>query len=583
MAEYTLHADGDNKALRDAIFKATPKAIEQMRTMSQKFKGTTDIDTCKNIYNFLKTNIRYLADGNHQKVKLPSALLREKVGDCKSFSLFTAAILQNLNIPWHYVLSSYTNDPTPQHIYVVCDSGIIIDAVWIAFNQEKKPNFRYKHKVNNDDMRISYIAGIPAKRKTIFGCSTNCRCTPCRTRVGTNGIRGTSTMFSGDNRMLGTESKFMGIGRTGVDWLKAATGREASFGESTEYFLKNRTLAPARFVIEQLIKNNGGGIASFLYNAWLGDKTITLENGKKYDEEYQAYYKMQRPYYNLLDKPAFTFTSEELGKMASKFTPSENTNQAFNPYQRGGTSTGMTPIQALTPARYKEYLAYNAKRDAQVKEFNSLMNKKKEELNALYPEPREIGPSTDKSRQKYRDIELIWFWQLGGSPDDFNNAVKEGNTKSPRGKAANYMLMKAAAGNLGAKDIGLILRGFISAFGGDKFGLGDKGTYVVTITGMRKKNIGIGMTAEAIVTAYVVPISKGLLAIMPILGALGVFGKADEETQSGETIDQNAVPNDFDPKGGGGNGGGDEEGGDNTKMLIILAAVAAGGFLLLNK
>jgi hypothetical protein len=390
-------------------------------------------------------------------------------------------------------------------------------------------------------------------------------------------------MFSGDNRMLGTESKFMGIGRTGVDWLKAATGREASFGESTEYFLKNRTLAPARFVIEQLIKNNGGGIASFLYNAWLGDKTITLENGKKYDEEYQAYYKMQRPYYNLLDKPAFTFTSEELGKMASKFTPSENTNQAFNPYQRGGTSTGMTPIQALTPARYKEYLAYNAKRDAQVKEFNSLMNKKKEELNALYPEPREIGPSTDKSRQKYRDIELIWFWQLGGSPDDFNNAVKEGNTKSPRGKAANYMLMKAAAGNLGAKDIGLILRGFISAFGGDKFGLGDKGTYVVTITGMRKKNIGIGMTAEAIVTAYVVPISKGLLAIMPILGALGVFGKADEETQSGETIDQNAVPNDFDPKGGGGNGGGDEEGGDNTKMLIILAAVAAGGFLLLNK
>jgi len=71
--------------------------------------------------------------------------------------------------------------------------------------------------------------------------------------------------------------------------------------------------------------------------------------------------------------------------------------------------------------------------------------------------------------------------------------------------------------------------------------------------------------------------------MLPILGELGVLGKADEGNASGETIDQNAVPNDFDPKGGGGNGGGDEEGGDNTKMLIILAAVAAGGFLLLNK
>jgi hypothetical protein len=434
-------------------------------------------------------------------------------------------------------------------------------------------------------MRISYIAGIPAKRKTIFGCSSNCRCTPCRTRVGTNGIRGTSIMMAGDNRMLGTDSQFMGIGRTGVDWLKAATGREASWGESTEYFLKNRTLGPARFALEQFIKNNGGGIANFLYNAWLGNMTITLENGKKYDEEIILWIKNNRGFYDLLDKPQFPFNNEELGKMNSKFTPSEAENQVFNPYKKAPTSTGMTPIQALTPARYKEYLAYNAKRDAQVKEYNRLFEKKKAELDALYPQPREIGPSTDKSRQKYRDIELIWFWQLGGSPDDFNNAVKEGNKKSPRGKAANYMLMKAAAGNLSAGDIGLILRGFVSAFGGDKFGLGDKGTFVVTIGGMNKKNTGIGITVEAIVTAYVIPISKGLLAMMPILGALGVFGKA-EETQNAETIDKNAVPNDFDPKGGnggGGGGGGEDEGGDNTKMLIILAAVAAGGFLILNK
>jgi hypothetical protein len=581
MAEYLLYSDGDNKALRDAIFKATPKAVEQMRTMAHKFKGATDMDTCRNIWNFLKNNIQYVADGDHQKVKLPSALLREKVGDCKSYSLFTAAILENLNINWHYVLSSYTSDPTPQHIYVVCDNGVIIDAVWTGFNQEKKPNYRYKHKVNKNDMKISYIAGIPARRKSIRGCGSSCGCSPCRTRYGTNGIRGTSTMFAGDNRMLGTDSQFMGIGRTGIDWLKAATGREASFGESAEYFLKNRTLAPARFAIEQFIKNNGGGIANFLYNAWLGDRTITLPNGEKYDEELSAYIKVTKPFFTLLDKPAFPFTAEELGKMNTKYTPSQSQNQVFNPYQQAA-GTGMTIQQALTPARYNEYLAYNKKRDLQVKEYNSLLDKKRAELDAIYPNPRSINPSNDKTRQKYRDIELKWFWQLGGSPDDFNNAVKEGNTKSPRGKDANYMIMKAAAGTLSAKDIGLVLRGFVSAFGGDKFGLGQKGTFVVSIAGMNNKNAGIGITVEAIVTAYIIPITAGFAAIMPVLGELGLVSKPTE-TQSGETIDPSLVPKDFQSGSGGGGGNGDEEGGDNTNMLLILGAVAVGGFLLLNK
>ena len=572
MAEYTLHADGDNKALRDAIFKATPKAVEQMKTMSQKFKGTTDIDTCKNIWNFLKTNIRYVADGNHQKVKLPSALLREKVGDCKSFSLFTAAILQNLNIPWHYVLSSYTNDPTPQHIYVVCDSGIIVDAVWIAFNQEKKPNFRYKHKVNNNDMRISYIAGIPAKRKTIFGCSPNCRCAPCRTRVGTNGIRGTSTMMSGNSRMLGTESKFMGIGRTGIDWLKAATGREATWGESTEYFLKNRTLLPVRKLFIEFIENNGGGIANFLYNAWLRNEPYILPNQKKYNAEYEALYKqiISIGKYPLVGRD-FVFTEQEKAALgASLISNQGGPAQALDLSAFGKEATNkvkqvVTVQQALSPARYKMYTDYMDAQKIQKAELQIEVKKIYAELDKKYPlNTRQIYPATDKSRQKYRDIELVWFWKLGGSPDDLNNAVKEGNTKSPRGKDANYMLMKAAADNLSFKDIGLVIRGFVSAFGGDKFGLGDDGTFTVLISGMRQKNVGIGITVEAIVTAYIVPITAGLTAILPILGALGVFGKAEEE-------------------GGQGGGGGGDEADDNTTMYLILGAVAVGGFLLLNK
>lgn len=141
--------DGDNKDLRKQIMDVTPEAVAQMRGSAKYFKGKDDKDTCHNIWKFLKNNIRYEADGEYQIVRLPSALLATKVGDCKSFSVFTSAVLTNLGIPNHYVMTSYRKDPTPSHIYVVTDSGIICDAVWNQFNAEKTPTYRYKAKPNN--------------------------------------------------------------------------------------------------------------------------------------------------------------------------------------------------------------------------------------------------------------------------------------------------------------------------------------------------------------------------------------------------------------------------------------------------
>jgi hypothetical protein len=141
--------DGDNKDLRKQIMDVTPEAVAQMRGSAKYFKGKDDRETCYKIWKFLKTNIRYEADGEYQIVRLPSALLATKVGDCKSFSVFTSAVLTNLGIPNHYVMTSYGKDPTPSHIYVVTDSGIICDAVWTTFNAEKSPTYRYKAKPNN--------------------------------------------------------------------------------------------------------------------------------------------------------------------------------------------------------------------------------------------------------------------------------------------------------------------------------------------------------------------------------------------------------------------------------------------------
>jgi hypothetical protein len=144
----------DNKDIRDLLVKLVPKAKAQMGTFAQKFKGRNPQETCKNIFDYIKSNFTYVADGGEQIIKLPSALLRKKVGDCKSYSLFTASILENLKIPYKFVYTSYSANPIPQHVYVVTENGCIIDVVYGIFNQEKKPTYKY-----TQDMNVRYMAG----------------------------------------------------------------------------------------------------------------------------------------------------------------------------------------------------------------------------------------------------------------------------------------------------------------------------------------------------------------------------------------------------------------------------------------
>jgi hypothetical protein len=145
----------DNKDIRDLLEKLIPKASEQMRDYAKKFKGNSELQTCKKIFNFLKNDLSYIADGNEQIIKLPSALLKTKVGDCKSYALFTASVLDNLKIPYTITYTSYNENPIPAHVYIVTKSGIIIDAVYGIFNKEKKSKYKYKKNMN-----VRYMAGI---------------------------------------------------------------------------------------------------------------------------------------------------------------------------------------------------------------------------------------------------------------------------------------------------------------------------------------------------------------------------------------------------------------------------------------
>ena len=152
----SIKQNASNEQLQSCLEKALPGAVAQTKNIAPQFKGATDSDTCRKIFDFLLKKVKYDKDGFTQKIKYPSALLREGRGDCKSYSLFIAAILKNLNIPFRWTYASYTPGvKTPGHVYITTDSGCIIDCVWGKFNSEKQPYNKFYKSMN-----ISYISGI---------------------------------------------------------------------------------------------------------------------------------------------------------------------------------------------------------------------------------------------------------------------------------------------------------------------------------------------------------------------------------------------------------------------------------------
>lgn len=150
------HINGWNSDIITVIHSNVPAATKQMREVAQTFNKGNEKETARAIWNFLKREIKYVKDPDgYQNIKLPGRFVATGSGDCKSYSLFTASILENLGIPYSFRYTSYGLNTTPQHVYIVTDSGIIIDGVWNKFNSEKAYTSKKDYK-----MKIQTLSGI---------------------------------------------------------------------------------------------------------------------------------------------------------------------------------------------------------------------------------------------------------------------------------------------------------------------------------------------------------------------------------------------------------------------------------------
>jgi uncharacterized protein affecting Mg2+/Co2+ transport len=167
---YTVVTEnGTTDDIIDVVMSAYKlESDEQIRDLASELKQHSDIESCRNIFDFLVSNIRYVADVQVQEVKSPARLVHDATGDCKSYSIFTAAILRYLNIDHFFRFVSYTNDKRATHVYVVAvidNKELPIDAVAkvqanINFGKELK--YRYKCDMREQTTKIAYLAGVSA-------------------------------------------------------------------------------------------------------------------------------------------------------------------------------------------------------------------------------------------------------------------------------------------------------------------------------------------------------------------------------------------------------------------------------------
>lgn len=118
-----------NQQVLDDIIPEILNAHEEFKNDYDRiglfFDDTTTDRICKNIYSFLKKNIKYKKENDKdQTTKLPAGILTLRQGDCKHYASFSGGILDALNragyqIQWSYRFASYRFlERTPYHVYV---------------------------------------------------------------------------------------------------------------------------------------------------------------------------------------------------------------------------------------------------------------------------------------------------------------------------------------------------------------------------------------------------------------------------------------------------------------------------------
>lgn len=152
----------------DGIVNTHYQWKDEYDKISDYFVGESEIETARNIWNFLKSNVPYYIEStSNQTLRSPSAIVAMP-GDCKSYALFANGVLDSLNrkgifqVPLAFRFAGYKDSSRePQHVFAVMYPGtkneIWIDPVLSRFNEKRQPSFYKDKKIK---MALIALSGV---------------------------------------------------------------------------------------------------------------------------------------------------------------------------------------------------------------------------------------------------------------------------------------------------------------------------------------------------------------------------------------------------------------------------------------
>lgn len=137
-----------------------------VKELADELKGESDYESCNNIWNWVKANIKYKYDKQDiEEIRTPRRTYHERTGDCDCMTLFISALLYNLNIPHKYKIVAWRGKGNWAHIYPIAQINgrdVAIDCI-----PESK---KFDSEINHSDfMKLNVLAGFDSAENTTIG------------------------------------------------------------------------------------------------------------------------------------------------------------------------------------------------------------------------------------------------------------------------------------------------------------------------------------------------------------------------------------------------------------------------------
>lgn len=154
----------------NGILKTHNQYKNEYQKICKHFLRPTIKETCREIFNFLKTNVPYnIEPESYQTLRSPAAIL-SLPADCKSYALFSAGVIDALRncgaidcgLKFRFAGYDMFNNNI-EHVFCVVTDGnkeFWIDPVLGAFNEKKQPVYIVDKNIKN--MSLVGIAGVGA-------------------------------------------------------------------------------------------------------------------------------------------------------------------------------------------------------------------------------------------------------------------------------------------------------------------------------------------------------------------------------------------------------------------------------------